>query len=50
MDVLKSRLMGASRASDIAMAQVLLVNGIHNGVVYDWASVLADRMEEFMTL
>lgn len=26
------------------------MNGIRNGVVYDWASVLADRMEEFMTL
>lgn len=28
----------------------MLLNGIHNGIVYDWASVLADRMEEFMTL
>lgn len=35
LDVLKSHLMGASRASDIAMVQVVLMNGIHNGMVYD---------------
>ena len=50
MDVIKSRLMGATRASDIALPQIVLMNGIMNGIVYDWATVLADRMEEFMTL
>lgn len=50
MDVTKSRLTGATRASDIALPQIVFMNGIMQGIVYDWASVLADRMEEFMTL
>lgn len=50
LSAVKSRLTGASRASDIAIAQIVLMNGLHNGVVYDWASLLADRMDEFMTL
>ncbi len=50
MDVIKSRLTGATRASDIALPQIVFMNGIMQGVVYDWASVLADGMEEFMTL
>lgn len=49
MDVIKSRLTGATRASDIALPQVVFMNGIMQGMVYDWASVLADRMEDFMT-
>ena len=49
MDVIKSRLTGATRASDIAFPQVVFMNGIMQGMVYDWASVLADRIEEFMT-
>lgn len=49
MDVIKSRLTGASRASD-TLPQITFMNGIMNGIVYDWATVLADRMEEFMTL
>lgn len=35
--VVKSRLIGSSRASDIAIAQIVLVNGLRNEVVYDWA-------------
>ncbi len=50
MDVIKSELIGATRASDIALPQIVFMNGIMNGTVYDWATVLADRMEEFMTL
>lgn len=50
MDVIKSRLTRASRALDIAVAQITFMNGIMSGMVYDWATVLADRMEEFMTL
>ena len=46
MDVIKSKFTGASRASDIALLQITFMNG----TVYDWATVLADRMEEFMTL
>lgn len=50
MDVIKSRLTGVTRASDIALPQVVFMNGIMQGTVYDWASVLADRMEEFVIL
>ena len=50
MDVIKSRLTGATRASDIALPQIVFMNGIMNGTVYNWATILADRMEEFMTL
>ena len=50
MDVIKSRLTGVSRASDIVLSYIVFMNGIMNGTVYDWAIVLADRMEEFMTL
>ena len=50
MDVIKSKLTGATQALDIALPQVVFMNGIMQGMVYDWASVLADRMEEFMTL
>ena len=50
MDVIKSRLTSTTQASDIALPQVVFMNGIMQGIVYDWASVLANRMEEFMTL
>lgn len=50
MDVIKSRLTRARRALDIAFPQIVFKNGITNMMVYDWACVLADRMEEFMTL
>ena len=50
MDVIKSRLTGATRASDIALPQVVFMNGIMQGTVYDWATVLAEQMEEFMSL
>lgn len=36
-DVMKSRLTGSSRASDIALPQIILMNGLMNGVQYDWA-------------
>ena len=49
MDLVKSRLTGSSRAFDISFPQVFM-NGIMNGKVYDWASVLAERMHEFITL
>ena len=35
MDVIKSRLTGASRALDIALSQIAFMNGIMNGIVYD---------------
>ena len=50
MDVVKSRLTGSSRASDISFPLVSMMNGIMSGKVYDWASLLATCMEEFMTL
>lgn len=50
MDIVKSRLTGASRASDIALTHLIFMNGIRNGTVYDWASVMAERLYEFMTL
>ncbi len=50
MDLVKSRLTGSSRASDITFPQVSMMNSIMTGKVYDWASVLAKRMHEFMTL
>lgn len=42
MDVIKSRLTGASRASDIAFPQIVFMNDIMNVMVYDWVVVLAD--------
>ncbi len=45
MDVIKSKLIGASRALDIAFPQIVFMNG----TVYDWATVLANRIE-FMIL
>ena len=50
MDVIKSRLTRATRASDIALLQIVFMNSIMNGIIYDWETVLADQMEEFMTL
>ena len=50
MDIVKSRLTGSSRASDISFPHVAMMNGILNGRVYDWATLLAERMSEFMTL
>lgn len=50
MDVVKSWLIGSSRASDISFPQVSLMNGIMNDKVYNWSSVLAERMHEFMML
>lgn len=50
MDVVKSRLTGSSRASDISFLHVSSMNGIMNGKVYDWSSILAEHMHEFMTL
>ena len=43
MDVIKNRL---TRASNITLPQITFMNG----TVYDWATVLADTMDEFMTL
>ena len=50
MDVVKRRLIGSIKASDISFPLVSMMNAIMNGKVYDWASLLATRMEEFMTL
>lgn len=50
MDMVKSKLTGSSRALDITLPQIILMNGLMNELQYDWASVLADRMFEFMTL
>lgn len=50
MDVVKSRLIGSSRAFDISFPLVSMINEIINGKVYDWASLLAMCMDEFMTL
>lgn len=50
MDVIKSKLTGSGRASDIALPQIMLMNGLMNGIVYDWAALIAKRMYEFLTL
>lgn len=50
IDVIKSKLTGATRASNIALPHIVFMNGTMNDMVYDWATVLANRMEEFMTL
>lgn len=50
LDVMKTRLTGASRASDIAVPMLALMNGLRNGTVYDWASFLFDRIHDFHTL
>ena len=36
MDVIKSRITGSSRASDIFFPLVSMMNGLMNGRVYDW--------------
>ena len=41
LDMVKSRLTGSSRASDISFPLVSVMNGIMGGKVYDWASLLA---------
>lgn len=41
---------GQGRAPDIALPQIMLMNGLMNGIVYDWAALLAERMYEFLTL
>ena len=50
MDIVKSRLTGSSRASNISFPYVAMMNGILHGRVYDWAALLVERMSEFMTL
>lgn len=45
LDVMK--ITGVTRAPDIALPHVCM-NKIKNGVVYDWASLLADRMKFMM--
>ena len=40
MDVIKSKLTGATWASDIAFPQIVFMNGIMNGTVNDWALFL----------
>ena len=50
MDVVKSRLTGSNRASDISLLLVSMMNGILNEIVYNWDSLLATRMDEFMIL
>ena len=50
MDIVKSRLIGSSHASNISFPHVAMMNGILHGRIYDWAALLAERMLEFMTL
>ena len=50
MDIVKSRLTGSSRTSDISFPHMAMMNRILNGRVYDWAALLAERMSEFITL
>ena len=50
MDVVKSRFTGSNMVSDISFPLVGMMNGLMNGKVYDWISLLATRMDEFMTL
>lgn len=49
MDLVKSKLTGSSRALDISFPQVSMMN-VMIGNVYDWTSLLAKHMHEFMTL
>lgn len=50
MDIVKSCLTGSSRASDISLPHVAMMNEVLHGKVYDWAALLAEQMSEFMTL
>lgn len=50
LDVIKSRLTGASRTFDTAVPMIALMDGLWNGTVYNWATVLSDRINEFFTL
>ncbi|XP_057855203.2 uncharacterized protein LOC131064892 [Cryptomeria japonica] len=50
MDLVKSRLIGASRASDIAIWMIGLMNGIKCGKVYNWGQLLAERIHDFLRL
>ena len=43
MNLVKSRLTRLSRASGISFPQVAMMNKIMNGIVYDWATVLAEH-------
>lgn len=50
MDLVKSRLTEASRASDIAVWMIGLMNGIKCGKVYNWEQCLAERIHDFLRL
>lgn len=50
LDEMKSCLMGASRASDTAVPMIALMNGLRNDTVYNLATVLSDRINDFFTL
>lgn len=50
LDLIKSRLTGASQASDIVVWMVGLMIGLHTGKVYNWAMRLLECIWEFMCL
>lgn len=50
MDLVKSRLTRTSRASDIAIWMIGLMNGLSLGRVYNWSQLLSDRIHDFLSL
>lgn len=50
LNLMKSHLTRACRASDTAMSMIALMNWLRNGMMYNWAIVLSDRIHEFLTL
>lgn len=48
--MVKSRLTGSSRASDITFLYIALMNGLMGGKIYDWLWLPSECMYEFMTL
>lgn len=50
LDLMQSRLTCTSRASDVAVPMIALMQGLKKGTVYDWASLLSNRAHNFLML
>lgn len=50
LDIIKSKLTVASRASDVAIWMLRLMHGLSNGKIYNWGRVLSSRVKEAMLL
>lgn len=50
MDILKSKLTAASRASNVAIWMLSVMYGLSNGKIYNWGRALSSRVTEAMLL